>query len=587
MQFIRKLFGKILSILYFILVMPLCVEGAIETVPKLSEEEKNYLLQLAEGAIKDFFASGKQVNSFPEKYAKHKNAVYVILWRDGKRVGSWYSRTDNLAYTVYKATWNNLLNNKVKNGAGLQVHIQIMGGYEPLDGVDDLSYSRGVYGLRVVNGKKAANYYSTFAIEGNYRRIKLINKLILKAGAGEEKIENNRFYKYKTLHFARSLVSDDIVTFYRGNTANFEVNWSRDELLKSRDAAEKWIFDNLNVSGYFNYAYSPSNGKYSKNNNMIRQLMSARYLAKMSSEKRLLLPKHRKNLQFIMKNWYREDGENGYIFFHNKSKLGANGLALRVLLATPFFAQYKEQARKLANSIVGAIGINGQLEPWFKVPEGYNLQKERLLCFYSGEALLALGEYYEKVKDEKILQALIRSQDYYLQKYVVELQKNYYPAYVPWHSQSLYHLYKITGDEKYARAVLLLNDKLLELQNKTGKPFKDYLGRFYNSFTPQYGSPHSSSDAVYTEGVAYAYELAREMKDKKRVAEYKKSLQLAVHNLLNLQYQVDNCYFMQHPERVKGALRYSVVDNRIRVDTTQHMLDAYEKIVEFVDEIVP
>ena len=162
----------------------------------------------------------------------------------------------------------------------------------------------------------------------------------------------------------------------------------------------------------------------------------------------------------------------------------------------------------------------------------------------------------------------------------MEEDNNYYPAFIPWHAQCLNKLYKITGDKKYSDAIFKITDKVLELQDQEGKPYIDFLGRFYNPDTPQYGTPHSASTSVYLEGVAYSYEIAEIVEDFERMYEYKKSIILGTHNLMNLQFKGTDMYYMANPQRVWGAIRVGVESSRIRIDTTGHTIDAFRKIVE-------
>ena len=129
-------------------------------------------------------------------------------------------------------------------------------------------------------------------------------------------------------------------------------------------------------------------------------------------------------------------------------------------------------------------------------------------------------------------------------------------------------------------AIFTLNDELIPLQNTDGFPYPDYLGRFYDPQKPEYGVPFSGSTAVYLDGLTYAYELAQEFGDQKRAEEYMDAINLGVHNLINLQFRDANMYYLQHPERVIGAIHFRVDDNRIRIDTTQHMIDAFMKVQE-------
>lgn len=355
-----------------------------------------------------------------------------------------------------------------------------------------------------------------------------------------------------------------------------EPNITLGTLNNSLNLAKEWLISNFNKKDIFNYQYDPSSGKYSSRNNMIRQLMSSRLLAELSQDNSALLKLHKKNLDFIFRHWYRE---GGYIYYNSKSKLGANAMALRTLVYSPFFDDYRDEAEKLANTILSLQNPDGSLEPWYIEPN-YKYDKDRLLTFYSGEAILSLVEYYTKTGNTLYLDAAIKSQDYYIEKYVTYLKQNYYPAYVPWHTQSLNKLFKLTGERKYAAAIFVLNDELIKIQNTDGEPWTEYSGRFYHPDHPEYGTPHSSSDAIYTEGLSYAYEIARMVGDKEHQKKYRRAILLGARNLINLQFKDSNVYTFQHPERVKGAIRYRVHDNRIRIDTTQHTIDAFMKIIK-------
>jgi len=330
-------------------------------------------------------------------------------------------------------------------------------------------------------------------------------------------------------------------------------------------------------SGLFRYRYDPTKDSYTQSNNELRQLMGSKLLAEFSADDSTLLLKHRKNLEFILTYWYREENGVGFIFYDNKSKLGANAMALRALVYSPYFEEHRQKALMLAQGMLGLRNPDGSFRPWLKEP-GYEFDADYLMTFYSGEAILALLEYAEKVDNPSILEAARGSQDFYLDKYVVHLEENYYPAYVPWHSQSLSRLYRKTNDRRYADAVLALNDKLLELQDT-----KENIGRFHDPAQPQYGSPHASSDAVYTEGLAYALEIARSLNDVPHTKRYSEALELALRHLMSLQYTVSNASGLAQPNRALGGFRVSSTDPRIRMDSVQHTIDAFKKALEVLE----
>lgn len=342
----------------------------------------------------------------------------------------------------------------------------------------------------------------------------------------------------------------------------------------SYEAAEKWFLRNVRDNGLFHYLYYPNTDAYPNKNNAIRQLMASRLLAELSNEKPELLSLHERNLAFLLKFWRREEGDLAYIFYDSKSKLGANAMMLRTLVWSPHYERYQRQAKKFADGILSLMDKKGAFHPWFKEPD-YAYDKDYLLTFYSGEALLALAEYYEKTKDKRYLDHAVKAQDFYVDRYVNHIEQNYYPAYVPWHTMSLNKLWKITKKQTYLDAIFTLNNKLLELQDTT-----KHIGRFFNPATPQYGTPHVSSDGVYTEGLAYAYEIAKLSDNGELQQRYRQALIIAVENLITLQYNEQTAAKYNNPNRAIGAFKYSADRSGIRIDSVQHAMDAYRKIME-------
>lgn len=344
---------------------------------------------------------------------------------------------------------------------------------------------------------------------------------------------------------------------------------------ESYQNAEKWFLNAIRDKGIFVYRYNPVSDTYPDKNNMVRQLMASRLLAELSLENAKLRTAHKKNLQFIFANWYRENQDGlGYIFYSNKSKLGANAMALRTLSYSPFYKGFAEQAKRIADGILSLMNADGALEPWLIEPD-YHYDKDYILTFYSGEAILSLVEYAQKSQQEKYLLAAIKAQEFYVDKYVVHLAQNYYPAYVPWHTISLNKLYKLTGREEYAQAVLRLNDELIKIQDTT-----NFIGRFHKPEYIHFGTPHSSSDGVYTESLAYALEIAKLKDDFEHQASYKNAIRLSVENLNKLQYTEKYKLVKERREKLKGAFRINNRDVRIRIDCTQHVMDAYRKILQ-------
>lgn len=331
-------------------------------------------------------------------------------------------------------------------------------------------------------------------------------------------------------------------------------------------------------TGFFVYEAYP-NGAVSNDDNDIRQLLASRILAEEASADAALRTLHERNLKVVMENWYKEAGDRGYVYAYGKSKLGANAMLLRVLVASPDFDAYAKEAKQLKNGILSLLHADGSFEPWYVEPD-YAYDRDYLLTFYSGEAILALLEYGEKTKDSSAIDAAKRAEEYYMGSYVDRLDEHYYPAYVPWHTLALAHLYRTTHDARYRNAIFVLNDKLLELLDRT-----EFIGRFYNPATPEYGTPHASSDAVYTEGLAEAYAIAREGGDTVHEARYREALVLAYQNLANLQYAAPwYRVFDDADARVKlaGGIMANACEPQIRIDSTAHAIDAFDGILRAI-----
>ncbi len=347
------------------------------------------------------------------------------------------------------------------------------------------------------------------------------------------------------------------------------------EVTEAYGLAEAWFLGSINEKNIFRYIHEPLSAEEPRKNNPIRQLMAARLLGELCGERADLLPLHRRNLAFYLEHWYRERDGLGYVLFDGSSKLGSNGMLLRALVASPDFPQYEAKAKELADGILSSMHEDGALDAWFIRPAEPRDDDDYLLTFYSGEALLGLMEYWGKTGDRHILNAARKSQGYYIGRYVTGMDAHYYPAYVPWHTMSLEKLWEATGDRTYADAVFALNDKLLELMGHAPYP-----GRFFNPATPEYGTPHSSSDGVYTEGLAHAWAVALDVGDAARAARYREALGSAVQNLRLLQFSPLEVQNFPAPERVRGAIRASATSLQVRIDSTQHAMDAFRQIVK-------
>jgi len=552
-------------------------QGPDHAIPGLDDAALQRLFDVADLAINDDRHGIERAVAEPA-YDAVQNRVYVVLWQDGRRLASWWAHGDNLASTVYQATRKVVEARRPASGRGLDVHLHILG---PDQAWDAEAYRHGLHGV-AMRGQRSVSYYPSWAVETNVRPAKLLRKLQSRLERIDPGVATPGVFFFESWHLARAYGGGDIRQYFKGSTPRFDPVMTSQRFERLHALALDWLSRALADNGEFRYLYYPSRDEFPPDkNNMIRQLMSSRGLAQLAHRDADWLPLHRRNLRFVLAHWYRESGDEAYVWFRNKSKLGANAMLLRTLVHSPLFGQHRSEARRLVNGILALQQPDGRLQAWYRAPD-YVYSEDRLMAFYSGEALLALFEYVEATGDQRVLAAAVRAQEYYLERYVEQIDQHYYPAYVPWHAQSLSALYRLQENPRYAEAVFIMTDRLLEIQQQSAGDRPEYLGRFYNPATPQYGSPHASSDGVYTEGVAYAYELAVLRGDTERSTRYRRALLLGLHNLDNLQYRGPRVYFVPRPTPVEGGFRIHTTDNKVRVDSVQHALDAFDKVASLL-----
>jgi hypothetical protein len=339
-------------------------------------------------------------------------------------------------------------------------------------------------------------------------------------------------------------------------------------------ASREWLAANVSEDGSVPYLLDWPTGVARPGDNDIRQLMTTRLLAELAQRDTTMTHLHARNLRHALSRYYRViDDTMAYVIFDGKAKLGGMAMALRAIVASPDYHLHADKARRLATGITSLMDSTGALRPWAIEPP-YKYDAERLMTFYSGEAILSLLEFWQKEPGNALLEKALRAQAFYIQRYVNHIDRHYYPAYVPWHVMSLSASWRITGDTTYALSAFRLADTLLVLQDTV-----QYPGRFYNPNYGHFGSPHSSSDGVYTEGIAYALELAIALKQDKRAARYRRALQYALHNLLSLQIQPWEVWGSPNASRAQGAIRIRNRSMQTRVDCTQHTMDAVLQIL--------
>lgn len=179
--------------------------------------------------------------------------------------------------------------------------------------------------------------------------------------------------------------------------------------------------------------------------------------------------------------------------------------------------------------------------------------------FYPGETLLLWATLYARQPAPQRLERLRKAFTFYREFY----RQKPVQAFVPWHTQAWERLYAVTRDPELRDFVFEMNDWLAAQVHTGGEP--DQRG----AFGPQ--QPHCSSTAVYVEGLASAWRLAREAGDGQRAATYERAIRLGLHNLWQHQYRLpEDLYLAANPANARGALRSNVWRTPVRIDNVAH-----------------
>lgn len=445
----------------------------------------------------------------------------------------------------------------------------------------DAGLRRGVQGFEFALGAHLARYAPTYAIATNRSARRLMELFLAEAiadsvpGAGdvEVRVFNARQFLVRLPGEGPALALE------RGSRYVPLAAVTREGVSRFVSLASAWLRANVHADGRLTYAYWPSAARESDANNMIRQWMATVALGEAADHARDagLRELRDRNLDYNLRAFFCREGLLGLIEYRGKVKLGALAMA-----AIALRRQAADGAEELAlyRTIERLWQADGAFRTFYRPAERNDNQN-----FYPGEALLYLVERYLAREDPALLGRLMQSFRHYRRWHLDPQRRN--PAFVPWHTQAWYLLWTRTGDRELAEFVFEMNDWLLALQQwPRGRRHRDTRGRFHDPARPHLGPPHASSTAVYLEGLSEAFALARASGDETRQRSYRRAILRGMRSLMQLQFvdSVDMYYVpaVRRP-RVRGGLRTTVYDNRIRCDNVQHALMAALKVLRSFD----
>jgi hypothetical protein len=442
---------------------------------------------------------------------------------------------------------------------------------------------RGIRGIEISFNNSIEIYPPTYMIATNRSPKRIIELYKRKHSLSDKQIQNE--VQFRTFEAYQLLVklekTPKTIIMERGNTFTPIEDVTKTNVKYAAELAGEWLINNLHSNGRMTYKYWPSRGEESTANNMIRQWMATISLEHIAAENKSehLWEFIEENIDYNLGHYFKDTGDLGIIKWNGKVKLGSLALAALAINEHPKREKWASQERALQKSIDTLWQKNGSFITFYE-PWGRNDNQN----FYPGEALLYWAVLYEKTNDQELLSRIMKSFAYYKNWHFQQENRN--PAFIPWHTQAYYLVWKKTKNEELKQFIFEMNDWLLPMQQWSGLQYPDIKGRFYNPNKP-YGPPHASATGVYLEGLVDAYRLADETDDLHRKTRYKKAILQGIRSIMQLQFtdEVDMFYISDKKKaRVKGGIRTTVYNNQIRCDNVQHNLIALLKVLEHFNE---
>ena len=367
-----------------------------------------------------------------------------------------------------------------------------------------------------------------------------------------------------------------IQTMHRGNVTVPIAAVTQENVKALATRMAGWLATQVHSDGRMTYKYWPSRGEESQGNNAIRQWMASVCLARLNRYGLLTEPNIvERNIAYNLKTMYREENGLGIIQLSGKAKLGAIALAaLAIREAALSEKTYTHIEDALFRTTVHLNRDDGAFHTFY-LPSGRNDNQN----FYPGEALLYWAVRLQATPDVSLEKRFFRAFEHYRNWHLRPENRN--PAFVPWHTQANYLVWKKTRSDPLRQFIFQMNDWLLSMQQRANDIAPDLRGRFYDPQRTNFGPPHASSTGVYLEGLIDAYALAKAAGNEPRRDAYRIAIVWALRSLMQLEFSDDtDMFYISQRDRVRGGLRTTVYDNTIRVDNVQHGLMGILKVLD-------
>ncbi len=376
-------------------------------------------------------------------------------------------------------------------------------------------------------------------------------------------------------------------------------------------AGGEWWLANLYPDDSFEYKYWPVQNRRSDDYNEVRHILAARDLAdtwRYRHDQRYL-DGSKRAMDWLMK--YAVDADDkpqgplphppaGTLLFRYPSyaeqastkkqanqKLGTVAVGLLGWLAwadaTGSHAE-DERIRRMARFVQAMQEPDGRFRAYY-VHEGHSYEDNKN-DIVPGEAMLALGLVAEYFGEPAWGEAYPKFREFYLpwfrERAVRKIPTGRWPhdtysnqdrldlvQFGPWSVMAAKQYYKMTGDKEAAEFGLEVADWMIDNYQWTGarSPWPDYVGGYYK--LPE--ELPAMQTFCYSEGTAAAYTIASRHAPERK-GKYELATAEAIRFLEVMQFDDLDSYFLARPDKVRGGIKYTMNENKVRIDYVGHGL---------------
>lgn len=384
-------------------------------------------------------------------------------------------------------------------------------------------------------------------------------------------------------------------------------------------AGGEWWLHNMDDEGVIEYKYWPTQNRRSTEYNEVRHILATRDLAdtwRYRNDDRYL-EGSRRAMDWLLR--YAVDSTDapqpplphppdGTLLFRYPSlqeaarlrkppnqKLGTVAVALLGWVAWADATGSKaedDRIRRMARFVRAMMDEQGKYRAYF-VQEGHPYEKEKN-DIVPGEAALSLGMVAEYFDEPEWLDDHKKFIEYY-RPWFRERAKKVRPTgrwprhtyedltrldlvqFGPWSVMANKQYYKMTGDTEAADFGLEVADWMIDYYQWRGdrSPWPDFVGGYYKLPIEL----PAMQTFCYSEGTAAAYQIAAshapERKDK-----YDTSTLEAIRFMEVMQFDPTDSYFVPRPDKVRGGIKYTMNENKVRIDYVGHGLSTLSQYLD-------